>query len=269
MRTIAHLDVLPCHLVSYAQRYEDLYLHALLRRAPRRLLHRHRLGPPGLRQHLVRASISGAGAASRSSPIRGWRSLTRAVRPRDRHIEALVGAAAGAGDLLSGGRFPRLLDHDREPCPARRRRNSARLAGHDRAGDDAARSCARQHAPAAFDFLKVDVEGAEPDVLLGGDWQSFRPKVVVVEALAPYTLAPAWEAWEPFLARHGYRLRLVRQPQPLLPRRGGKRACAPFRDRAAAVVRRRLPVPQRQAGARATTAHPDHRLATARRQAPR
>jgi hypothetical protein len=29
--------------------------------------------------------------------------------------------------------------------------------------------------------------------------------VIVVEALAPYTLAPAWEAWEPFLAGHGYR----------------------------------------------------------------
>jgi hypothetical protein len=42
-------------------------------------------------------------------------------------------------------------------------------------------------------------------VLLGGDWQSFRPKVVVAEALAPYTLAPAWPAWEPFLAKHGYR----------------------------------------------------------------
>ncbi len=63
----------------------------------------------------------------------------------------------------------------------------------------------RQHAPPAFDFLKVDVEGAEQDVLLNGDWQSYRPKVVVAEALAPYTLAPAWEAWEPFLAKHGYR----------------------------------------------------------------
>src|SRR3981081_3748922 len=59
-------------------------------------------------------------------------------------------------------------------------------------------------APAAFEFLKIDVEGAEPEVLFGGDWQRFRPKLVVVEALAPYTLAPAFEQWEPFLAQHGY-----------------------------------------------------------------
>ena len=64
--------------------------------------------------------------------------------------------------------------------------------------------CEEGHAPASFDFLKIDVEGAEPAVLFGGDWERFRPKVVVVEALAPYTLAPAWEQWEPFLARHGY-----------------------------------------------------------------
>src|ERR687887_825958 len=63
----------------------------------------------------------------------------------------------------------------------------------------------REHAPPTFEFLKVDVEGAEHEVLLSGDWQSFRPKVVVAEALAPYTLAPAWPAWEPFLAKHGYR----------------------------------------------------------------
>ena len=65
------------------------------------------------------------------------------------------------------------------------------------------RDLAEQHAPRAFDFLKVDVEGAEQDVLLNGDWQNYRPKVVVVEALAPYTLAPAWPAWEPFIAKHG------------------------------------------------------------------
>ena len=36
-----------------------------------------------------------------------------------------------------------------------------------------------QYAPDAIDFLKIDVEGAEREVLLGGDWRRFRPKVVV------------------------------------------------------------------------------------------
>jgi hypothetical protein len=61
-----------------------------------------------------------------------------------------------------------------------------------------------QHAPPTFEFLKIDVEGAEADVLRGADFVRFRPKVIVVEAIKPFTLAPAWDEWESLLARHGY-----------------------------------------------------------------
>jgi hypothetical protein len=61
-----------------------------------------------------------------------------------------------------------------------------------------------QHAPASFEFLKVDVEGAEADVLRGADFSRFRPMIIVVEAIKPLTLAPAWDEWEPLLAHHGY-----------------------------------------------------------------
>ncbi len=67
------------------------------------------------------------------------------------------------------------------------------------------RTLCEQHAPPAIDFLKIDVEGAEREVLLGNDWRRFRPKIVVAEALAPVTMAPAWETWEPLLTGNGYR----------------------------------------------------------------
>src|SRR5439155_8947618 len=55
-----------------------------------------------------------------------------------------------------------------------------------------------------IDFLKIDVEGSERDVLAGADWRSFRPKVVVVEAIAPFTLEPSWSEWEPLLRQADY-----------------------------------------------------------------
>lgn len=61
-----------------------------------------------------------------------------------------------------------------------------------------------QYAPAVVDFLKVDVEGFESEVLSGVNWQRFRPRVVVVEALEPTTHAPAYEEWEPTLLAHDY-----------------------------------------------------------------
>jgi FkbM family methyltransferase len=61
------------------------------------------------------------------------------------------------------------------------------------------------HNLGTIDFLKIDVEGAEGDVLLGGDWERFRPKVVVAEAVTPMTSEPSWRAWEPFLIAQRYR----------------------------------------------------------------
>lgn len=61
------------------------------------------------------------------------------------------------------------------------------------------------HDLGAIDFLKIDVEGAECDVLLGGDWVRFRPKVIVAEAVTPMGSLPAWQDWEPFLIAQRYR----------------------------------------------------------------
>ena len=59
-----------------------------------------------------------------------------------------------------------------------------------------------------IDFLKIDVEGAEADVLRSNDWDRFRPKAIVVEAIAPGTNEPAWQEWEPFLLAQRYRFML-------------------------------------------------------------
>src|SRR5260370_24533054 len=57
-----------------------------------------------------------------------------------------------------------------------------------------------------IDFLKIDVEGGEADVVHGGDWRRYRPKVVVIEAVMPGAGEPAWAAWEPFLLAQLHRL---------------------------------------------------------------
>ena len=70
-----------------------------------------------------------------------------------------------------------------------------------------ARLC-EQHGVDEIDFLKIDVEGSEADVLHGGDWRRYRPKVIVIEAVMPGSGEPAWGEWEPFLLAKGYRFAL-------------------------------------------------------------
>lgn len=63
-------------------------------------------------------------------------------------------------------------------------------------------------APGSIDFLKIDVEGLEAATVRGADWTRFRPRVVVIEAVAPVTHQPSHAEWEPTLLAAGYELAL-------------------------------------------------------------
>ena len=55
-----------------------------------------------------------------------------------------------------------------------------------------------------IDFLKIDVEGAEADVLAGLDLSRYRPRALCIEAVAPGDMAENWSGWEPGLFAVGY-----------------------------------------------------------------
>lgn len=148
---------------------------------------------------------------------RGWRGvvvepqrklidLYARLRPRDVAVAALIGTRSGDADFHVFDAFHGLST------------TSAKHADAVKAADAGYRTVkmpmmplaelCRTHGLAAIDFLKVDVEGAESDVLRSGDWKTFRPKAVVVEAITPGSNEPSWEEWEPFLLAQGYRFML-------------------------------------------------------------
>ena len=53
-------------------------------------------------------------------------------------------------------------------------------------------------------FLKVDVEGAERDVLEGTNLKRFRPWIVVVEGTLPAEPTPCWHQFEPVMLASDY-----------------------------------------------------------------
>ena len=69
-------------------------------------------------------------------------------------------------------------------------------------------ACVSSNEVRSADFLKVDVEGYERQVLSSIDWSRFGARVVVVEATRPGSTEPSHDTWEDLLTAEGYRCAL-------------------------------------------------------------
>jgi FkbM family methyltransferase len=199
---------------------------------------------------------------------RGWHGLVvepqpelaalyAALRPRDVAVAELLGRQAGEADFHVVERL-----HGLSTMVAERARDAAAagaaFATRRLPVTTLAALCER-HGVGTIDFLKIDVEGAEADVIRGGDWRRFRPKVVLVEAVTPGSNEPAWRDWEPFLLAQGYRFALFDTLNRFY-------VAAEHRDIAARLPAERAPwgscVHMYEIGrAPDNEAHPDHGLA--------
>lgn len=149
--------------------------------------------------------------------LAGWRgvvvepqgnlaALYAAIRPRDAVESLLVGDREGSVEFHVVDRL-----HGFSTISADHARNAetfgASYSTVAKPMTTVAALCAK-HGLGRPDVLKIDVEGAEAMVIAGADLARTRPKVVVVEAVAPGSMAPAHQEWEPAILAAGYDLAL-------------------------------------------------------------
>jgi FkbM family methyltransferase len=145
---------------------------------------------------------------------RGWRGIVvepqqklvdlyARLRPRDVRVCGLVGNRCGTTDFHVVDRFHG-LSTTIEECAHAATAYGVQYQTVQLPMISLAKLCDDHHVT-SIDFLKIDVEGAEADVLLGGDWHRFRPRVIVVEAVTPLSGEPSWHQWETFLLSQDYR----------------------------------------------------------------
>jgi FkbM family methyltransferase len=191
--------------LSYAQNLEDYHLSLAF------------AGQPTGTYIDVGGGHPVAGSVSFWFYERGWQGLVvepqerlaalhRQVRPRDTVVSGLIGAHSGSARLFVVDRL-HALTTTIETYADNAKRYGAGVQSIMVPAMTLAELCT-SHDIAAIDFLKIDVEGAEADVIAGGDWRRHRPKVVVVEAIKPLSGEPGWEAWEGMLLAQGYQFAL-------------------------------------------------------------
>jgi FkbM family methyltransferase len=144
---------------------------------------------------------------------RGWRGINieplpklseTLARDRKRDINLCIGLSSHEGTST----FYECLPHEELSTFSEERAEVLRRQGFDLEEHSIplttlARVC-EQHAVQTIDFLKIDVECYEREVLEGADWGRFRPRVVLIEATRPETNIPSYEQWEHLLFEADY-----------------------------------------------------------------
>ena len=128
----------------------------------------------------------------------------RAARPRDNTVNLALSNREGTLTFFEAEpKHAGLSTLDRAQAEVHRRRGVT-MNEYDVPVITLAKLC-EMHCPAAIDFISVDVEGHERQVLEGMDFTRFRPTVMVVEATRPMATEQTHGQWESILLNAGYR----------------------------------------------------------------
>jgi len=187
-------------MISYGYNFEDVYIHRLFKSQPKGFYID------------VGAADPTDGSVTRHFYDLGWTGINiepqehyfrqlQVERPGDKNLQVAVGAKEDVRPFYSlDGKGGSTLD------AGNAERGSTigfQVSVSDCTLTTLAKIC-ETHVRGEIDFLKIDVEGWERDVILGADWTRFRPRLLVIEATRPFSPEPCFEDWEPELLANRY-----------------------------------------------------------------
>lgn len=199
-------------MISYAQNFEDVVLNRVFHNVDQG--HYIDIGAfdpaiDSVTKHFYDRGWSGVNV----EPVARFYAKFIAQRPRDWNLNVVVGSTVGDVAFQEWGDSG--LSTIRETFDARVVERLGFQCTTRKLPMTTLAEITKQLPAADVQFLKIDVEGAERDVLLGGEWRAFRPRVILLEAIKPklpgcdiYSFEPSWFEWEGILLQNGYEFAL-------------------------------------------------------------
>ena len=188
-------------MISYAQNFEDVILARVFKGQPLGFYIDVGVWQPTLHsvtRHFYDLGWSGVNIEALPSNL----EAIRAARPRDININAAASTHPG----------PLVFHEVRQTGLSTSRLDYATM--HATAGFDVRdvevqtvtlkAVCDEYAQGRVIDFLKIDVEGAEADVVASADWERYRPRIVLIEATVPLSPEVSYLDWEAAVLGAGY-----------------------------------------------------------------
>jgi FkbM family methyltransferase len=124
-------------------------------------------------------------------------------RPRDVNLDVGVSSTSGSQTMFF---VPNTGNSTLDEREGRLREQEGRVVERRVIPVETLAQIWERHVPSGQEvhFLKIDVEGAEREVLAGLDLTTMRPWIVVAEATRPNTREPSHQDFEPILVHAGY-----------------------------------------------------------------
>jgi hypothetical protein len=195
-------------MISYAQNFEDVILNRLFHNVPvGRYIDVGAYDPciDSVTKHFYDKGWSGVNV----EPVTRFHAKFEEQRPRDWNLNVVLGPKKGEVEFSEWGDSGLSTYCDTMDAKALTSLGLAKTTHSVRMITLA--DVTSQLDGQDVQFLKIDVEGAERDVLLGGEWRAFRPRVILLEAIKAklpgcdiYSFEPTWFEWEGLLFQHGY-----------------------------------------------------------------
>ncbi|MCC6475163.1 MAG: FkbM family methyltransferase, partial [Burkholderiales bacterium] len=195
-------------MISYAQDFEDVLLNRVFRSKPQGFyIDVGACDPSALSVTKFFYDLGWHGINIEPVP-EAWKRFQEA-RPRDINLNVAAGARRGRRVFHQSAQIA-FSSFDAQLAAAAPGLQAAKE--YEVEVRTLAEICA-EHKVSEIDFLKIDVEGAEQEVLEGADLTRWRPRVLVIEESPPHHSAngPAqpWQHWEPAVLQAGYALALA------------------------------------------------------------
>lgn len=186
--------------ISYAQNFEDVMLWRALKHVENGFYIDVGANDPTL-YSVTRAFYDAGWSGINLEPVADFFNRLQEQRSRDKNLRIGAGSKAGSFpfyDIPDSG-----LATSDSAVAERHRQNGWNVVTIDVPVLPLTQIC-QEHVTGDIHFLKIDVEGAEKEVLSGMDFQRWRPWILVVEATAPMSQNTVHQTWEPLVTDAGY-----------------------------------------------------------------